>query len=138
VPRSVLVIDDEVAVSRAIAIRLRAAGFTVSTAESGLSGLEAARTSRPDLIVLDVRMADIDGFEVQARLRHEARLASIPIIMLSASVQDSARQAALAAGAFAYLTKPYDAKELVATITHALQHTSESNPAASLPSSIAL
>ncbi len=118
--RSVLVIDDEEGIARALAIRLRAAGFEVETACSGMAGLAAAASHPPDLILLDVRMPDIDGFEVHARLRRDPVLANIPVIFLSASVQDSARQSALAAGAIEYVTKPYDARQLIASINRAI------------------
>ncbi len=127
--RTVLIIDDEEGIARALAIRLRAAGFQATTAASGMLGLAAASAAPPDLIILDVRMPDIDGFEVHARLRRDPKLASIPVIFLSASVQDSTRHAALAAGAFAYLTKPYDSREIVTTVTNAISGVPKSTSA---------
>jgi DNA-binding response OmpR family regulator len=118
---SVLIIDDEAGVSLALAIRLRAAGFDASTADSGFSGLAAAHLRPPDAIVLDMRMPDMDGFEAFTRLRLNPHLADIPVVFLSANVQDSARQAALAAGATAYLTKPFDAREVVAVLREAIE-----------------
>jgi len=118
---SVLVIDDERGIADALAIRLRAAGFEVRTAASGARGLESARESGPDAIVLDVRMPELDGFELHALLKREPSLAGVPVVFLSANVQDSERQRALAGGAWAYLTKPYDAKEIVATVREAVE-----------------
>ena len=118
--RSVLIIDDERALLEALAVRFRVAGFNPTTAENGLNGLAAAEAHPPDAIVLDMRMPDLDGFEVLARLKQRAELASIPVIFLSANVQDSARQSALASGAWAYLTKPYDPREVVATVAEAI------------------
>lgn len=117
---SVLVIDDERGIADALAIRLRAAGFEVRTAASGARGLESARESRPDAIVLDVRMPELDGFELHALLKREPSLVGVPVVFLSANVQDSERQRALAGGAWAYLTKPYDAKEVVAAVVAAI------------------
>jgi len=116
----VLVIDDEHGLSQALAIRLRAAGFVATTADNGLAGLASAHEHPPDAIVLDMRMPDMDGSEVHARLRQNPHLSSIPVIFLSANVQDSARHSALAEGAFAYLTKPYDPREVVTTVMEAI------------------
>jgi DNA-binding response OmpR family regulator len=117
---SVLVVDDDRGIAEALAIRLRAAGFEATTAESGAKGLERARERRPDAIVLDVRMPELDGFELHARLKREHPLAEVPVVFVSANVQDSERQRALAGGAWAYLTKPYDAKEIVTTVRAAI------------------
>ena len=85
-----------------------------------MSGLEcASREPRPDVIVLDVRMPEMDGFEVNARLKRDPRTRDIPVIFLSANVQDTARRTALAEGAFSYLKKPYDALEVIRTIRDA-------------------
>jgi CheY-like chemotaxis protein len=65
-------------------------------------------------------MPDLTGFEVLERLRSDPRTASIPVVFLSANVQDSARAAAIAAGAVAYLTKPYDPAEVIAVVTRAI------------------
>lgn len=116
----VLLIDDEIHLSEALAIRLRALGFDVDTASGGMSGLEcASREPRPDVIVLDLRMPEMDGFEVNARLKRDPRTRNIPVIFLSANVQDTARRTALAEGAFSYLKKPYDALEVIRTIRDA-------------------
>jgi DNA-binding response OmpR family regulator len=120
--RSVLIIDDERDLSQALAIRLRAAGYEAATADDGITGIAAASSQRPDAIVLDMRMPDLDGFEVQARLKRDPQLSRVPVIFLSANVQDTARQTALAAGAAAYLTKPYDAREVLAVIASAIDH----------------
>lgn len=120
--RSVLIIDDERDLSQALAIRLRAAGYEAATADDGITGIAAASSQRPDAIVLDMRMPDLDGFEVQARLKRDPQLSRVPVIFLSANVQDTARQTALAAGAAAYLTKPYDAREVLTVIATAIDH----------------
>lgn len=119
-PPKVLVVDDEKALAQALAIRLRAAGLDAVTAEDGRSGIERALSVRPDAIVLDIRLPDMDGFEVHERLKRMDELRGVPVLFLSANMQDSARHAALAAGAFAYLTKPYDPREVVAKIRCAI------------------
>jgi len=119
-PHSVLIIDDEPGLAQVLAIRMKAAGFDARTADGGKTGLASAAAAPPNAVVLDVRMPDMDGFEVQARLRTDPRLRDIPVVFVSANVQDSARHAALAAGAFAYLTKPYDAREVVGVVGAAI------------------
>ena len=119
-PPRVLVVEDEQALAQALAIRLRAAGFAVELAASGLEGLRMATTSPPDVLLLDVRLPDIDGLELHARLRSHPDHADLPVVFLSANVQDSARQLALGQGAHAYLTKPYDPREVVAALHGAI------------------
>jgi two-component system OmpR family response regulator len=116
----VLIIDDERYIAQALMLRLRASGNDVQSACDGASGITAVSEWKPDVIMLDIRMPDMDGFEVNRRLRARPELAEIPVIFLSANVQESARQAALAAGAHAFLTKPYESKDVLAAIRNAL------------------
>jgi DNA-binding response OmpR family regulator len=121
VSERVLIIDDERSLAQALAVRLKVAGYTVSTAESGEAGLSAALAKpQPDAIILDVRMPDIDGFEVNLRLKSQPETVRIPVIFLSANVQDTARQTALAAGAWTYLTKPYDWRDVIGAVKAAI------------------
>ncbi len=121
----VLIIDDEVAITKAIVIRLQAAGIQTEVANSGLAGIACAMARRPDLIVLDIRMPDIDGFEVNRRLRAIKCLSNVPVIFLSANVRDKARHAAIAGGAAGYLTKPFEHRQLLEAIRNSL---SAANP----------
>jgi two-component system OmpR family response regulator len=116
----VLIVDDERFIAQALMLRLRAAGYEVRWAPDGASGIAAAGEWRPHVIVLDIRMPDMDGFEVNRRLRARSELDATPVIFLSANVQESARQTALAAGAHAFLTKPYESKDVLAAIRSAL------------------
>jgi CheY-like chemotaxis protein len=118
--KRVLVIDDERAITQALIVRLRAANYEVDVALDGTSGIIAASNWGPDVITLDIRMPDMDGFEVNRRLKSDPRLFDIPVIFLSANVQDSTRQAALAAGAVGYLTKPYEPEQMLAAIGAAI------------------
>jgi CheY-like chemotaxis protein len=118
--RRVLVIDDDRGVAQVLAIRLRSAGYATTIAHDGASGLEAAEMELPDAILLDMRMPGLDGLETNARLKHHERLRDIPVVFLSANVQDSARHAAFAAGAAAYLVKPYEPSEVLEAIANAL------------------
>lgn len=119
-PSKVLIVDDERPIAQALSIRLRAVGHEVRSAHDGLSGVQAAREWHPCVIILDIRMPDIDGFEVSRQLRADPELAGVPVIFLSANVQESARHAALAAGASAFLKKPYDPREVLAAVSSAL------------------
>jgi DNA-binding response OmpR family regulator len=116
----VLIIDDERGIAKALTIRLEASGYEVRWACDGTAGLAAAAEWKPDVILLDIRMPDIDGFEVNRRLRARPHFAT-PVIFLSANVQESARQAALAGGAHAFLTKPYESKAVLLAVQSALE-----------------
>ncbi|HTF88309.1 MAG TPA: response regulator [Planctomycetota bacterium] len=122
-PKRVLIVDDERGIAQALCVRLRAGGYDVRSAFDGATGLSLALEWRPDLIVLDIRMPEMDGFEVSRRLAACAELLATPVIFLSANVQESARQAAMAAGAHAFLTKPYESKDVLAAIASALDRT---------------
>ena len=115
-PKKVLIVDDDETIVSAMTVRLRAAGHEVSTASDGGSALAVAKAVRPDVIVLDIRMPDIDGFEVARRLKATPALADIPIIFVSANAQDWSKKAAFAAGGSFYFSKPYEAKELLSAV----------------------
>jgi len=121
VPKTVLLIDDEPAIVTALTIRLRAAGFTAKTAQDGQAGLnEAAAQCQPDVIVLDIRMPGMDGFEVCRQLKADPNLSLIPVIFLSANVKDEAKKTAYEVGGAAFLSKPYDAADVLAKINQVL------------------
>jgi CheY-like chemotaxis protein len=115
-----LIVDDERFMAQALSVRLRASGYEVQCAFDGASGIAAAKEWRPDVILLDIRMPDMDGFEVKRCLRANPKLSATPVIFISANVQESARQTAMAAGAHAFLTKPYESKDMLAAIRNAL------------------
>lgn len=120
----VLIVDDDRAIAQLTAIWLRAAGYEVMVAYDGRSALAAAAARRPDLVLLDIRMPDIDGFEVNRQLRADPGLGGIPVIFLSAHVQEAARKEALAVGASAFLAKPYETADVLAAVQRAI-HTSQ-------------
>ncbi len=115
-PKKVLIVDDEDAIVSAITVRLQAAGYEVFAASDGKSALAVAEGLCPDVLVLDIRMPDMDGFEVARRLKATPGLTEIPIVFVSANVRDWAKEAAFAAGASFCLSKPYDAKQLLSAI----------------------
>lgn len=114
--RLVLLIDDERAIATAISVRLRALGYRVNTAHDGRSGLEQALALTPDVILLDIRLPDMEGYEVCKALKLDPGLTSVPVIFVSANVQDQAKQAALDAGGIAFIPKPFEPKQLIDAI----------------------
>jgi CheY-like chemotaxis protein len=114
--KKVLVVDDNKVITMALKIRLRAAGYDVSSAPEGFSALKAVHENRPDVILLDVRMPGMDGFEVNRRLKAAPELSDIPVIFVSAHAQEATRRDALAAGAKYFLPKPFESVRLIAVI----------------------
>ncbi|GBC98489.1 Alkaline phosphatase synthesis transcriptional regulatory protein PhoP [bacterium HR17] len=112
----ILVVDDEVAIVRMLRDRLETEGFEVLTAYDGVQALEIARQERPNLIVMDVMMPQMDGLTVARLLRDDPTTAHIPIVMLTARGQESDEQAGYAAGAARYFTKPFSPRQLVQEI----------------------
>jgi DNA-binding response OmpR family regulator len=115
-PRKILVVDDEPDAVELIEFNLRAEGFAVSSAADGAEAVQKARTSLPDLIVLDVMLPELDGLEVCKILRNDPRTAAIPIIMLTARAAELDRVLGLELGADDYITKPFSPRELILRI----------------------
>ena len=114
----VLVVDDERAIRRYLHAALNAQGYTVYEAGSGQEALNAVIANKPDLLILDLGLPDMDGVEVTRRLREWTQL---PIIILSVREQEEDKIAALDAGADDYLTKPFSSGELMARMRVALR-----------------
>ncbi|WP_170232200.1 response regulator [Saccharothrix saharensis] len=114
----VLVVDDEPQIVRALRINLSARGYSVLTAHDGTEALKAAAEGRPDVVVLDLGLPDVDGTEVIAGLRGWT---TVPIIVLSARVDSADKVEALDAGADDYVTKPFGMDELLARLRAAVR-----------------
>jgi len=112
-----LVIDDEVIFHSLVTRALAELNCTVTTAENGLSGLSLARSLKPDLIICDVMMPDISGYEVVRSLRRESEFAQTPILMLTAQSGLQDKLKSFEAGADDHLTKPFEPEELVARVS---------------------
>jgi len=119
-PSRILVVDDEPSILATMSPLLRSRGYDVVTAMSGRAALESAERDKPDLIVLDLGLPDIDGAEVCRSIREHS---STPIIILSARGAEGDKVRALDAGADDYVTKPFGADELTARIRAALRRT---------------
>ncbi|RKU38671.1 DNA-binding response regulator, partial [Candidatus Poribacteria bacterium] len=120
---TILAVDDDIDILELIQMSLTAEGFDVITANDGMSGLEKARAYSPDLILLDLMMPVMDGFEVIGKLRTDEQTRAIPVIMLTARAQTHERVQGLHAGADDYVTKPFDLDELTARIEAVLGRT---------------
>src|SRR3990167_495415 len=111
-----LIIEDEKDIVEAIEYNLKKENFKVSKAYDGSSGLRLAREKKPDLIILDLMLPLLDGFEVCKNLKKETKTADIPIIMLTAKSSEVDKVLGLELGADDYMTKPFSMRELIARV----------------------
>jgi len=120
VDKKILVIEDDPSALRFIEYTLQQEGYQVLVATNGLAGLRKAQNEEPDLVVLDIMLPGIDGFEICHRLRAEPQTAQLPILMLSAKAQEIDKATGLKIGADDYLTKPADPSEIISRIASLL------------------
>ena len=116
--KKILVVEDELKIARLVRDYLHQAGFAVIEAGDGASALSLARSEKPDMVVLDLGLPEMDGLDVTRRLRQSS---SVPIIMLTARSEESDRIVGLELGADDYIVKPFSPKELVARIRAVLR-----------------
>jgi DNA-binding response OmpR family regulator len=112
----VLAADDDHDILALVAFRLGRAGYSVITAEDGEQALELARDREPDLIILDVRMPKLTGLDVVRLLRAREETSTVPVILLTASVQDESVERGFEAGADDYIKKPFSPEQLVSRV----------------------
>jgi PleD family two-component response regulator len=132
---SLLIVEDDVDIAEMLTAYFRGQGYDVFGVNGGEEALETCRSVRPDLIILDIRLPDIDGFEVARRLRASQRTHEIPIIFLTEKRERSDRLRGLEVGADDYVTKPFDIQELRLRVRNALTRKSQgplTNPVTSL------
>jgi diguanylate cyclase (GGDEF)-like protein len=135
----VLVADDDEDIVRFVEINLRLEGFEVATATDGEEALRFACDILPDLVLLDVMMPKIDGFEVCQRLRNDSKTKGISVIMLTAKSLSADKVVGLTAGADDYIIKPFDPMELIARVKSAMRRSKEMrdiNPLTQLPGNV--
>ncbi|MDR3709871.1 MAG: response regulator [Capsulimonadaceae bacterium] len=118
----ILVVDDEPTLVRLMEFILAKQGHTMLVATNGEEGLAKARAEKPDLILLDIMMPRIDGYEVARRVRADAEINATPIIMLSAKAQDDDVKKGLEVGVDEYITKPFSPEHLVHVVNDYLSH----------------
>ena len=136
---SILVVDDDPFIARLLEIELRAAGYEVRTASDGEKALEIVRQGRPDLILADVMMPNMDGYELTRRLRLDGRTASVSVILLTARGLSADKLEGFSVGADDYIVKPFDTPELLARIRGVLRRAREmraQSPLTGLPGNI--
>lgn len=132
----ILIVEDDLDVADMLNAYFRVQGYDVYTANWGEDGVRAASASRPDMIILDIRLPDIDGYEVARRLRSDRRTNNIPIIFLTEKRDRADRLHGLELGADDYITKPFDVQELRLRVRNALRRASQdtlTNPVTGLP-----
>ena len=114
--KKILVIEDDPAISRLVDYSLRHEGYEVIAASNGLEGIRKAHNEGPDLIILDVMLPGMDGFEICHRLRAESDTAKLPILMFSAKAQEIDKNTGLKVGADDYLPKPAAPAEIISRV----------------------
>ena len=119
--KKVLIVDDEPQMLSLLSTRLRSESYNVITAVSGEDCLTKAEEEQPDLILLDVLLPGMSGFEVSKRLKKNPRTKDIPIIMVTALIGDEASKKSLESGAIYFVSKPFDTQTLLSEISEAIK-----------------
>ena len=135
-PASLLIIEDDLDIADMLNAYFHVQGYDVETVNWGEDGVRICQNNPPDLVILDIRLPDIDGYEVARRLRSDRRTADIPIIFLTEKRDRSDRLQGLEIGADDYITKPFDVQELRLRVRNALKRVSQgslTNPVTGLP-----
>jgi PleD family two-component response regulator len=131
---TLLIVEDDRDTSEMLRVYFEAQGYRVVTAAGGREAIEKCRQLTPDLILLDVRLPDIDGFEVGQRLQDDIRTSRLPVIFVTERRERDDRIAGLKLGAIDYITKPFDVQELRLRVRNALRRAgSQNNPVTGLP-----
>ncbi|MEO0089226.1 MAG: response regulator [candidate division WOR-3 bacterium] len=120
--KKILIIEDEEAIRFILEKRLSDAGYLTISAENGIEGLNKARKENPDLILLDLMLPGIDGYQICSMLKRDRRYAHIPIIILTARIQQKDYELAMELGADAFLTKPFENQVLLSKIEELLKN----------------
>lgn len=119
-PKKILIAEDEPSIALSLEFLLRGVGYEVAVTRNGNEALQRCAQDRPDLVVLDIMLPLLDGFEVCRRIRENENLGHTKILMLTARGHESAVKKSLMLGANAYMTKPFSTRDLVRTISELL------------------
>jgi CheY-like chemotaxis protein len=117
----ILVVEDSAVIRRLIEVCLRAADLEIVTRDDGRNGLTAVSTESPDLVVLDIGLPGMDGWEVLDRIRRDETTATIPVVVLTAHAEEESRRRANEGGADAFVTKPFQPNDFRATVLSLLE-----------------
>lgn len=134
--QKILIVEDDLDVAEMVNVYFHNQGYEVFTVNWGEDGVRACQTNHPDLVILDIRLPDIDGYEVARRLRSDRRTSNVPIIFLTEKRELSDKLQGLALGADDYITKPFDIQELRLRVRNSLARMSQgslNNPVSGLP-----
>jgi two-component system alkaline phosphatase synthesis response regulator PhoP len=112
-PKKIMVVDDEPYIARVIKFKLEQEGYIVISANDGITGLNKIREEKPDLVLLDVMMPGMTGYEVCQKIKGDAELAGIPVVILTAKGQERDREQGFSMGASDYITKPFSPNRLL-------------------------
>ncbi len=123
--KKILLVDDEADLVKAIELRLTKEGFDVITSLDGEDALKKARTQKPDLLILDLMLPKIDGYKVCRLLKFDQKYKNVPVIMLTARVEERDRNLGMEMGADEYITKPFEWDDLLAKILNFLPREEE-------------
>jgi two-component system alkaline phosphatase synthesis response regulator PhoP/two-component system response regulator VicR len=127
-PKKILAVDDEKHIVRLVQVNLERQGYEVITASDGREALQKVEEERPDLVVLDVMMPYMDGFEVLQHLRRNPSTRDIPVIMLTAKAQDADVFRGWQSGVDCYLTKPFNPMELISFVKRIFKSMEDAGP----------
>ena len=136
IKHNILIVEDDIDVAEMLDAYFRVQGYDVSTVNWGEDAEKACRNKRPDLVIMDIRLPDIDGYEVARRLRANRRTEDVPIIFLTEKRGRNDRLQGLELGADDYITKPFDIQELRLRVRNSLQRSTQgsiNNPVTGLP-----
>ena len=119
-PEKILIVDDDLETLRLVGLMLQRQGYQVASAHNGAEALSMARNEQPDLIVLDIMMPDMDGYEAIPKIRQIPGREQIPIIAVTAQAMQGDKEKCLAAGADEYISKPIDVDRLLSVLKEQL------------------
>jgi Response regulators consisting of a CheY-like receiver domain and a winged-helix DNA-binding domain len=118
--RRIMVVEDDHLILRQIAFNLESHGYSVDTAVNGVEAIKRMMNSRPDLLITDIMMPEMDGYELVSSVRADPELKDVPIIMLTARTQDDDMMQGYQSGTDLYLTKPFNPSELITFVDRIL------------------
>ncbi len=125
--KQILLVDDEPDLIQMVSLRLKSAGYEVTTAQDGQQALDQVKQGKPDLIILDLMLPKLDGYKVCRLLKFDERYRNIPVLIFTARAQEEDIRLATQCGSNGYLTKPFEAKALLMKLEELLGTTDEND-----------